>query len=132
MTTPQAAERLRRNKKANVCRRCRGSGEVQDQYTDGSFARSLSPCPDCDPNNAPIDAVWLRSVGAKKHEHPDKWTFYREDALPVGLWHVDDGWKAMLIHTESWASCIVRGLHTRGDLIRLASALGIELVEKGR
>ena len=75
----------------------------------------------------PIDGPWLRSVGAVKEDHPDKWTFRREDALDVGLWHVDDGWKAMLLYGECAASCIRRGLKTRGDVRRLAAALGIQL-----
>lgn len=82
-------------------------------------------------SETPIDDEWLRSVKGRKHEwHPDKWEFYRDDALPVGLWRVDDGWKAMLIYAEHAASCIRRGLKTRGDFRKLASALGIELEEK--
>lgn len=76
-----------------------------------------------------LDEPWLRSVGGKREEHPAKVTFSREDALPVGLWDVDDGWKAMLIHAPHAASCIVRGLKTRGQFRRLASALGIQLKE---
>lgn len=89
---------------------------------------NLSDAAEAADSDLPIDEDWLRSVGAKKHEwHPDKWTFYRDDAMPVGLWIVDDGWKAMLIHTESAASCMVRGLKTRGDVHQLAKCLHIPL-----
>ena len=74
-----------------------------------------------------IDEPWLRSVGAVKEDHPSKWNFRREDALDVGLWLVDDGWKAMLLYGEHAASCIRRGLNSRGDVRRLAAALGIQL-----
>lgn len=70
------------------------------------------------------------SPKASKDEHPAKLTFYRDDALPVGLWNVDDGWKAMLIETQHMATCIVRRLHTRGELRRLATALKIPFTEK--
>lgn len=73
---------------------------------------------------------WLRSVGAVHDEHPIKWTFQRKDAMDIGLWHVYDGWKAMLLHTEHWSSCIVRGIKTRGDVRRLCAALNIPLTEQ--
>lgn len=72
----------------------------------------------------PIEKKWLQSLGAKVEDHPDKVTFDRQDALPVGLWSVDDGWKAMLIHHPNAATQIVRGLKTRGDVRRLLLALG--------
>lgn len=74
-----------------------------------------------------IGAAWLCSVGGIQDEHPRKITFTRNDGLAIGLWHVDDGWKAMLIQTENCQSCIVRGLTTRGEVRRLCAALGIEL-----
>jgi hypothetical protein len=37
--------------------------------------------------------------------------FYRDDALPIGLWSVDDGWKAMLIHGPHSASALARGVY---------------------
>lgn len=80
---------------------------------------------DCEP----IDGHWLVSVGATKDEHPVMWTFTREDSMPLGLWQVDDGWKVMLIHSHAHQSCIVRGLKARGDVRRLAAALGIKMKE---
>ena len=67
----------------------------------------------------PIDAEWLRRVGAVKEDHPCKWRFDRNDALPIGLWFVSDGWKAMLVLSENCQSCIVRGLMTRGQVLDL-------------
>lgn len=79
----------------------------------------------------PVTEEWLRSAGAKKHDwHPVKWTFFRDDALAIGLWHVDDGWKAMGILAEHSSICIVRGLQTRGDVLRLLAALGIPTKER--
>lgn len=130
-----AAERLRR------CLVVTDWGTAWDMYREPSYQQGFSPWltdmgtlsaayleafPADDGDE--IDAKFLRGVGAEKHPcHPDKWTFYHGESLPVGLWHVDDGWKAMLIQTENHASCIVRGLTTRGDVRRLASALGIPL-----
>jgi hypothetical protein len=79
----------------------------------------------------PIDETWLKAVGAKDDDHPAKVHFERDDALPIGLWHVLDGWKAMLIHAPHAATCIVRGLTTRGQFRQLAAALGIDLREPG-
>ncbi len=76
-----------------------------------------------------IDETWLKGAGFVKEDHPQKWRVTREDALPLGLWSVDDGWKAMLIHTAHASSCIVRGLTTRSDVRRLCTALGIKLQE---
>jgi hypothetical protein len=78
-------------------------------------------------DETPIDKVWLWKIGGSKEEHPDKVTFYRGEPLPIGLWFVDDGWKAMLLSTRNFATCIVRGLKTRGDWLRLAAALRIRL-----
>lgn len=83
---------------------------------------------DSDPT--PITPNWLKSVGAVKEDHPSKWAFHREDALDVGLWLVDDGWKAMLIHHPDHQSCLVRGLETRGDVRLLCRALGIPTERK--
>lgn len=77
-----------------------------------------------------IDEAFLRSVGAENDDHPHKWTFHREDALSIGLWNVGDGWKAMLRHAAHAATCIVRGIKTRGQLRRLCLALGIPLTER--
>jgi hypothetical protein len=79
----------------------------------------------------PLDEAWLKAVGAKDDDHPAKVHFERDDALPIGLWHVLDGWKAMLIHAPHAATCIVRGLTTRGQFRQLAAALGIDLREPG-
>lgn len=76
--------------------------------------------------NEPIDHQWLRSIGARKDDHPQKWTFERDDNLPIGLWHVDDGWKAVLILAPNASATIVRGIKTRGQLRKLAEVLGIE------
>ena len=77
-----------------------------------------------------ITAEWIVSIGAKATDHKDKFRFYRSEyAVTIGLWSVSDGWKAMLEHREEWATCIVRGLKTRGAVRRLASALGIQLKE---
>lgn len=80
-------------------------------------------------DETPLTKEWLRSVGGKRNDHPHKIKFEREDDMPIGLWHVDDGWKATLLHSEHAASCIVRGLKTHGDWRRLAAALGIPLKE---
>lgn len=80
-------------------------------------------------DQTPVDEAWLRSVGFVKDEHPSKWTIYRDERLPVGLWKVDDGWKAMLIHSDNAASCLVRQQNTRGQLRTLCRALGVELKE---
>ena len=80
-------------------------------------------------SDEPLTKEWLRSVGGSQDAHPAKITFYRDDAMPIGLWLVDDGWKAMLIHKQDWSSTIVRGRKTRGDLRRLSVALAIQLKE---
>lgn len=77
----------------------------------------------------PITEEWLRSVGWSKEEHPDKWRFCRVDAMPIGLWCVDDGWKVMLIHHEHAQTCIVRGLKTRRSVRALCKVLEIPLKE---
>lgn len=80
-------------------------------------------------DDEPLEKSWLFSVGGEKdyYEHPDKVHFSRHDALAIGFWSADDGWKAMLIHHENAASCIVRGLKTRGEFRRLCAVLGIRL-----
>lgn len=81
-------------------------------------------------DDAPVTEEWLRSVGAIGDEwHMPQFTFHRKDALPVGLWRIDDEWKAMLIYGEHAASCIVRGLKARGDVRLLCRALRIPLNE---
>lgn len=83
-----------------------------------------------DDSDLPITAEWIVSIGAKATDHKDKLRFYRSDySVTIGLWSVGDGWKVMLEHREEWATCIVRGLKTRGDLRLLARALGIKLEE---
>ena len=46
-----------------------------------------------------------------------------EDALPLGFWEVDDGWKVMLEYSEHGAMNIVRGLTTRGEALAVVAAL---------
>ena len=78
-----------------------------------------------------VTREWLQMVGWKKEEgQPNKWNIARHDAMAIGLWIVDDGWKAMLIHNAVAQSCIVRGLKTRGDVRSLCKSLNIELKEK--
>jgi hypothetical protein len=78
-----------------------------------------------------VTEEWLLAVGFQKHEwHPSKVTFVRADALDIGLWNVDDGWKAMVLMSEHSASCIRRGLRTRGEVRRLCQCLGIELTKE--
>ena len=43
----ELADNLETMVKEAMCKRCDGDGEIQDQYTNGEWARSLSPCPDC-------------------------------------------------------------------------------------
>lgn len=76
-----------------------------------------------------IERRWLLSVGAVKDAHPAKVLFSRDDSMAVGLWQVEDGWKAMLIHSTAHQSCIVRGLKTQGQFRLLARALSITLKE---
>ena len=57
------------------------------------------------------------------------WIACRDDALPIGLWSVHDGFKAMLVHHPNAATCMVRGLKTRGDVRRLCAALGVPLTD---
>lgn len=99
---------------------------VGDVIKVADLALAEHPADDDDTGVIP----WLKSVGIVKTDHPSKWTAHREDALSIGLWFVEDGWKAMLLHSENAASCIVRGLKTRGDLRRLCRALGVELKEE--
>lgn len=75
----------------------------------------------------PIDHSWLVSIGGIAERNPDKITFHREDALPIGLWRVDDGWKAMFLFAEESAACIARGLSTRGGVRRMLKALGVDV-----
>lgn len=79
-----------------------------------------------------IKREWLISVGGHKEDHPVKVTFNRQNDLTcrIGFWNVDDGWKVMAIHHKDAATCIARGLKTRGDVRLLCKALGIELKEK--
>lgn len=76
-----------------------------------------------------LDEDWLIAVGGRQEDHPMKITFHREDALSVGLWHVDDGWKVMLLHSARSASCVVRGVATRGRFRRLADDFSIPIRE---
>lgn len=78
-------------------------------------------------DDEPVTKDWLMSCGGIREDHPQKVSFNRHDALSVGLWIVVDGWKAMLLHSASAASCIVRGLTTRGQVRILCKSLGIEL-----
>lgn len=80
-------------------------------------------------DDEPLTRSWLESVAGYAEEHQQKVTFFRDDAMPIGLWEVADGWKVMLIHHSAAQSEIVRGLKTRGDFYRLCSALGIALKE---
>lgn len=73
-----------------------------------------------------VDGAWLSGLGAAQEDHPSKWLFDRRDALPIGLWIVDDGWKAMLVISVSCQSCIVRGLKTRGEVLDLCKTLGVK------
>lgn len=67
---------------------------------------------------------WLKKIGGVRDDRVTaSLTFHREDAMSIGFWLVDDGWKAMLIHHEHAASCIVRGLKTRGEIRRLLLSL---------
>lgn len=85
-----------------------------------------------DDGDVAVDEAWLKSVGCIREDSPPiKWTFRREDALDIGFWCVDDGWKAMLIHHESAASCMVRGLKTRGQVRKLLESLGVPLAAPG-
>lgn len=79
-----------------------------------------------------IDKPWLLEIGGKAEDNRLKVIFERDDNLPIGLWDVDDGWKAMLIIAEYHAVQVVRGLKTRGDLRRLAAALGVTLKETSK
>lgn len=112
-----AAERMREYEKQGIVL----------YANDGLYAgrdRDRSALADFALDSEPVDEAWLRSEGWEKQDHPIKWDWYRDDALPIGLWHVDDGWKAMLIHHEHAASCLVRGLKTRGAVRALLFALG--------
>ena len=94
---------------------------LEDAYLLAEAYLALHPADD----GEAIDEAWLRSMGFTKHEwHHQKWTFYRSTGMPIGLWHVEDGWKAMLIHSEAHASCLVRAMTTRGQLRRLLAAIG--------
>ncbi len=73
-----------------------------------------------------VDGAWLSGLGAAQEDHPNKWLFDRRDALPIGLWIVDDGWKAMLVISVSCQSCIVRGLKTRGEVFDLLKTFGVK------
>jgi hypothetical protein len=127
-----ATERLRRVHQGESVESVYGepyTTETQEHHYDHPYHVDLRLClgqflaeHPADDGEA-ITEEWLASVGCKKEDHPHKWTFNREDALPVGLWSVADGWKAMLIHTEYAAACIVRGLKTRGDFRQLSAAV---------
>ena len=80
----------------------------------------------------PITPRWLVEIGGVRNDHPQKTTFNPAgDGIPIGLWEVNDGWKAMLLIVEHHACTIVRGLQTRGSVRRLAAALNIPLTTKG-
>lgn len=81
-------------------------------------------------DDKPVTVEWLRSMGFIQDEwHDKKMKFDRVDNLAIGLWNVDDGWKAMLIHHEAAASCLIRKQNTRCKVRNLCRALGIDLKE---
>jgi len=126
-----AVERLRRGRTGEDARAIYPDIPARDRSiamaTDNALVVSAYLAEHKPDDAEPIDAGWLRRVGAIQDDHPIKFTFSREHAMPIGLWSVDDGWKAMLIHSEHAASCIVRGLKTRYDVRNLAAALQITL-----
>ena len=128
MTTEQAAERLRRLYGGASyytiygCHHTLGGEQHEDERkVINAYLAERDP--------TPIDEAWLKSVGGKKDDHPQKITFHRDDSMSIELWNANDGWKAMLVHSSQHQSCIVRGLKTRGDVRRLAQCLGITLHE---
>jgi hypothetical protein len=100
---------------------------MPDLMTAAALALAEHPADE----DVPVDEQWLSRVGFGREEHPSAWTIQRADAMPLGLWHVDDGWKAMLIHHPFAASCIVRQVNTRGAVRRLCHVLGVPLKEGG-
>ena len=75
---------------------------------------------------------WLASIGGQQEVNPIKVTFNRGENQDIGLWRVDDGWKAMLIHAPHAASQMIRGLTTRGQVLALLTALQINTKENGQ
>lgn len=81
-------------------------------------------------SDAPVTAEWLINTwDGHQEDHPQKVTFYRDGALPVGLWSVDDGWKAMLKHSDVAATCMRRGITTQGACTMFFLGLGLKLKE---
>lgn len=125
----EAAERLRKYEAAMQTER----GHDPYHGTDNSWINDNKLLADAyrrelDPT--PVDSQWLESIGfAKDPWHDFKWFFDREAGMPIGLWKVDDGWKAMLLHSDHAASCLVRQQNTRGAVRTLCRALGVELKE---
>ena len=78
-------------------------------------------------DDTPATRQWLLQCGGRGEDNQIKVTFKRRNALAIGFWQVSDGWKVMLIHHDYAASCIVRGLQTRGEVRRFCSAVGVVL-----
>jgi len=116
-----AAERLRLWV-GSGCGYPRDDQRVIDLYkvADAALAAGLWQADDGDE----ITAEWLVSVGGMADDHQAKVTFAREDAIPIGVWSVDDGWKVVLIIERFASFNIVRGLNTRGQLRQLLKAIG--------
>lgn len=82
-------------------------------------------------SDAPVTAEWLRETwGAVQEDHPQKMLIRRGvgtpgERMPIGMWLVDDGWKAMLIHHSYAASCLEREVNTQGQFTLLALGLGL-------
>lgn len=75
----------------------------------------------------PATREWILSLpGAAAEDHPAKVAFARPDALSIGLWEVDDGWKAMLNISMAWSFCLVRGMTTRRQVLALLEAMGVK------
>ena len=67
-----------------------------------------------------ISREWLETeCGFRREEHPQKMTLVRHDALSIGLWDVEDGWKAMLHWHPKGAMEMFRGLTTRSQVYQL-------------
>lgn len=76
-----------------------------------------------------VDEDFLSAIGGIQEDNPIKFTFHRPDALPIGLWKVSDGWKAVVVYAEFGAMDLVRQVNTRGEFRRLAASLKILLKE---
>jgi hypothetical protein len=141
MTTPltaelrEAAERLMAYDAAssidrNHCWR-QDTGLLINLVEDGcEVARRLLELHPAD-DGEKIDEAFLESCGAFKEDHPDKWTFGREDSLGIGIWRIDIGWRAVVLYGLHASANLVRPLRTRGDLRRLLAGLQIPLPRPG-